>query len=103
GKQYAVLPPYCKGLHVAILPFVINELTFAANPLKLREYLAAGLPVVTTDIPEARRLGQHVLIGTAFDEFRAHIETCLVQGAGPRLSISNAMAGESWDAKVEEM
>jgi glycosyltransferase involved in cell wall biosynthesis len=102
-KSYSALPSYCAGIDVAILPFVINELTFAANPLKLREYLAAGLPVVTTDIPEARRLGQHVLIGTAFDEFLAHIETSLVQGAGPQLSISETMAGESWDAKVEEM
>ena len=35
------------------MPFVKNELTENANPLKLREYLAAGLPVVSTDIPEA--------------------------------------------------
>jgi glycosyltransferase involved in cell wall biosynthesis len=102
-KPYSVLPSYCAGVDVAILPFVVNQLTFASNPLKLREYLAAGLPVVTTDIPEARRLGKHVRVGTTYDEFMAHIETCLAQGAGPQLSISNAMAGESWDAKVEEM
>jgi hypothetical protein len=90
-------------MDVAILPFVINELTLASNPLKLREYLAAGLPVVTTNIPEARRLAKHVLISTTYDEFLAHIETHLANGAGPQVSISDAMAGESWDAKVEEM
>ena len=102
-KPYSALPSYCAGIDVAILPFVVNKLTLASNPLKLREYLAAGLPVVTTDIPEARRLGEHVLISTTFDEFLAHIETHLSRGAGPQLSISAAMAGESWDAKVEEM
>ena len=102
-KAYAELPSYCAGIDVAILPFVINSLTFAANPLKLREYLAAGLPVVTTDIPEARRLARHVRVGTTYAEFLSHIDAYLAQGAGPHLSISEAMADESWDAKVEEM
>jgi glycosyltransferase involved in cell wall biosynthesis len=102
-KPYSALPSYCAGIDVAILPFAINELTLASNPLKLREYLAAGLPVVTTDIPEARRLGEHVRIGTSYEQFLAHIETCLARGAGPQFSISDAVAGESWDSKVEEM
>ena len=102
-KSYSILPSYCAGIDVAILPFVVNQLTFAANPLKLREYLAAGLPVVTTDIPEARRLGEHLRVSATYDEFMAHIEVYLAGGAGPQLSISDAMAGESWDAKVEEM
>ena len=102
-KPYSALPSYCAGIDVAILPFVINELTLASNPLKLREYLAAGLPVVTTDIPEARRLGENVRIGTSYEEFLAHIENYLAQGAGPQVAISDGMSGESWDAKVEEM
>src|SRR5207237_10456008 len=55
-KPYAELPAYCKAFDVAINPFRINELTLNANPLKVREYLAAGLPVVSTDIPEVRVL-----------------------------------------------
>jgi glycosyltransferase involved in cell wall biosynthesis len=102
-KPYSALPSYCAGIDVAILPFVINELTLASNPLKLREYLAAGLPVVTSDIPEVRRLSEHVRIGTSYEEFLAHIDNCLARGAGPQASISDAMAGESWDSKVEEM
>ncbi|MGD1096490.1 MAG: glycosyltransferase [Bryobacteraceae bacterium] len=47
-RTYQSLPGYCKAFDIAILPFVVNELTLAANPLKLREYLAAGLPVVAT-------------------------------------------------------
>ncbi len=102
-KPYSALPSYCAGIDVAILPFVINELTLAANPLKLREYLAAGLPVVTTNIPEARRLADYVRVGASYEEFLGHIETCLAVGAGPQLRISKSMDGESWDAKVEEM
>ncbi len=55
-KPYSELPAYCKGFDVAINPFKLNRLTLNANPLKIREYLAAGLPVVSTDIPEVRIL-----------------------------------------------
>src|SRR3977135_221725 len=55
-KPYAELPRYAKAFDVALMPFKVNELTLAANPLKVREYLAAGLPVVSTAIPEVERL-----------------------------------------------
>src|SRR5206468_9422728 len=49
-KPYAELPRYCKGFDAAVLPFKVNTLTLRANPLKIREYLAAGLPVVATPL-----------------------------------------------------
>ena len=103
-KDYALLPTYCKGFHVAILPFTVNELTLAANPLKLREYLAAGLPVVATAIPEAVRLGSLVRIGESYQQFLEQIEALLAEGSsGPTLAVSQAMDSESWEGKVAEM
>lgn len=103
-KRYEDLPAYCKGFDVAILPFRINELTLAANPLKLREYLAAGLPVVATAIPEAERLAPLVRVGRDPDHFLAQMDEVLASGAaGPREAISRAMDTESWDCKVAEM
>jgi glycosyltransferase involved in cell wall biosynthesis len=103
-KPYASLPAYTKGFDVAILPFAINELTLAANPLKLREYLAAGLPVVATAIPEAEKLGHVLRIARNNAEFLAQIESILSSGkTGPQLAISNQMDSESWDHKVEEL
>jgi len=100
-KPYAELPAYCKGFDVAINPFQINELTLAANPLKVREYLAAGLPVVSTDIPEVRVLND-VRIGVDSDDFIKQIEASFAD-TKRRKDVSGAVRHESWDAKVEEL
>ncbi len=103
-KPYAALPAYAKAFDVAILPFVLNELTIAANPLKLREYLAAGLPVVSSAIPEAERLKTVLRLARNPDEFLNEIQGIIdSRQTGPQLSISQQMDGESWDAKVEEL
>lgn len=110
-RPYTELPAYCKGFDAAILPFRVNELTVAANPLKLREYLAAGLPVVATAIPEAERLASrastvspHVRLGRDPEEFVRQLDAVLAGGAtGPRWEVSASVEGESWDRKVDEM
>ncbi|MGI8467690.1 MAG: glycosyltransferase [Pyrinomonadaceae bacterium] len=100
-KPYAELPNYCKGFDVALNPFAINELTLAANPLKVREYLAAGLPVVSTDIPEVRSL-ENCLVGKSDADFIEKIEIALANPK-PRAEISNSIRAESWDAKIDEL
>lgn len=100
-KPYEELPNYCKGFDVALNPFVMNELTRNVNPLKVREYLAAGLEVVSTDIQEVRVL-PHCLIGENHAEFIAKIEEIL-ENPKPREEVSGAIRHESWDAKVDEL
>lgn len=103
-KSYQELPGYCRGFSAAVLPFAINPLTLAANPLKLREYLAAGLPVVATAIPEAERLEGLLRIGRNDEDFLAQLEGYFETGrSGPDLTVSRCMASESWDQKVEQL
>jgi glycosyltransferase involved in cell wall biosynthesis len=98
---YADLPAYCKGFDVALNPFRISELTLNANPLKVREYLAAGLPVVSTAIPEVEVLGQ-CRIGADSDDFLREVEVALAD-PGPSLARSEAIRGESWEARLDEI
>ena len=102
--SYQSLPAYCRAFDVAILPFVVNELTVAANPLKLREYLAAGLPVVATPLPEVLKLNELVRMAQTPQEFLNQIEALLKDGRrGPDAAVSLLMERESWDQKVEEL
>jgi glycosyltransferase involved in cell wall biosynthesis len=100
-KPYEDLPGYCKGFDVGVLPFPISEVTLNANPLKVREYLAAGLPVVSTAIPEVEVLNL-CRIGHDADEFCREIEAALAD-PGPTAKRSESMTGESWDAKLDEI
>jgi glycosyltransferase involved in cell wall biosynthesis len=103
-KPYTELPGYCRGFDVALIPFVQNELTLRVNPLKLREYLAAGLPVVSTPLPEISRYDGLVRLATRREEFIGGIEAALAERspelAGRRFE---AMRGESWEARVADM
>jgi glycosyltransferase involved in cell wall biosynthesis len=100
-KPYQDLPAYCKGFDVALNPFRINELTLNANPLKVREYLAAGLPVVATDIPEVAVLGQ-CRIGRDREHFISEVEEALKR-PGPQVEISDRVRAESWEARLDEI
>jgi len=101
-KPYSQLPAYCKGFDVALLPFKQNELTKNANPLKVREYLAAGLPVAATDLPEVRRLGLCHLAKTT-EEFPSAVQACLDEGAGCSRARADKISHESWNAKVKDI
>ena len=98
-KSYSALPAYAKAFDVAIIPFPINDATLNSNPLKLREYLAAGLPVVSTPIPEVEALGQ-CRIGHGIDGFIREIESAL-RDPGPSAHRSRAMSQESWETRLD--
>ncbi len=55
SPPYAELPCYLKGWDVTILPNVLNEYTESMFPMKFFEYLAAGKPVVSIDLPALPR------------------------------------------------
>jgi UDP-galactopyranose mutase len=54
-KPYADLPAYFSGWDAAMLPFALNDATRFISPTKTPEYLAAGLPVISTAIRDVVR------------------------------------------------
>jgi hypothetical protein len=100
-RPYALLPGYCRGFDVALTPFRLNELALAANPLKAREYVAAGLPNVCTDLPELRAVPGCTVARTR-PEFVAAVGRALLDG-GPRRERSDLVRSEGWEARVEEI
>ncbi len=103
-RPYSQLPAYAKGFDVGLIPFRINTLTRAVNPIKLREYLAAGLPVVSTPLPEVQRYRGLVSIGSGAAEFVRSCDHALqTNSAEQSVARQDAMLVETWDAKLREI
>lgn len=98
GRQpYASLPAYLARFDAGIIPFQVTDMTRNVNPIKLREYLAAGLPVISTDLPEVRRFKPHVAIAGGVDEFVLACSRAVSDnGVAARLTRSLSVADQDW-------
>jgi glycosyltransferase involved in cell wall biosynthesis len=100
-KGYAELPAYLGGWDVGVLPFAHNESTRFISPTKTPEYLAAGLPVVSTSITDVvRSYGScgHAWIADDVPDFVAAIDAALSDERSQRLrNVDELLARSSWD------
>ncbi len=84
GEQhYSKLTPYIRDFDVCIIPFRVNDLTKAVNPIKLYEYLALGKPVVSSALPELEGFQDITYISYSNEEFLANITAALHEVANP--------------------
>lgn len=103
--DYAALPQAIEHWSAAWIPFEVSELTAAVNPLKLREYLSAGLPTACVEMPEVdfARFSIERITGAAdvvswLEKLAKHPETTAV-----RLQRARSMRTESWAARAERL
>jgi UDP-galactopyranose mutase len=103
GKSYEELPQYMSNWDAAMMPFAHNDSTRFISPTKTPEYLAAGLPVVSTSIRDVvRPYGEKglVQIGDTIEEFAAGIATALdMNGSRPGwlMKVDDHLKEMSWD------
>jgi glycosyltransferase involved in cell wall biosynthesis len=103
-KPYETLPLWAHAFDVAILPYRMTQQIKHCSPLKLREYLACGKPVVTVRAPETDRYADVVYIAETFPEFLSSIETALAED-NPEERVrarQQAVRGLTWDARFQE-
>ncbi len=107
AKKYAQLPAYLSGFDVALLPFAHNESTRFISPTKTPEYLAAGLPVVSTAIRDVvRPYGAEglVRIADSAPEYVDAVEQAMAENARERQRKVDAFLTEnSWDYTWADM
>ncbi len=101
AQPYQDLPRWLQSFDVAMIPFVVNEITESTSPLKLFEYFAGGKPVVCSQMPEV----------VAFPEVRSYsdapgmsraLDLALADSRNPEIRNSLRMRGEqnSWLARA---
>ena len=79
AQPYESLPGYLRDFDVCLIPFLLNQVTEATDPVKLYEYFAYGKPVVSTPLPELAHCGDMVYTGRDAAEFAARIDQALAE------------------------
>lgn len=82
-RDYRDIPALGRGFDVAIMPWLDNEWIRFANPVKLKEYLALGLPVVTTEYPEVEGWRHLVRVADSPDGFIDEVRRALADPGDP--------------------
>lgn len=103
-QNYQNLPSWAKAFDVCIAPHTTDSLMLNANPLKIREYLATGRPVVSTWLPEIDLFSGAARLVRHREAFLPAIEEALREGIDTKQSLRlEAVRAMSWDARVQSI
>jgi glycosyltransferase involved in cell wall biosynthesis len=100
---YERLPEYVSYLDVLILPYRTSGRGHSITPLKLREYLATGKPVVATAIPECKLYEKVMFIAKSHEEFLAGVEQSIAEGTSRSQERRTTVSNETWLDRAEVM
>ena len=101
-RPHAALAGYAQHWTAGIIPFQDNEQIRACNPLKLREYLAAGRPIVATPFPALQPYAAHVGIAATAAEFATALQAAAGSTAAAAAARQAVVAGEGWSARAAQ-
>lgn len=98
-KNYKDLVHYYNYFDVGIIPFLINKTTIAANPIKMFEYMAGGMQVVATDLPECKGYDGVVYTSKNYEEFLNNIDIALANKEKNRQQAIKYAKENTWQSR----
>lgn len=96
-RPHGALPSYAQHWDVGLLPFRDTPQIRACNPLKLREYLSAGRPIISTDFPATRAFEDKITLIRSAQELTHALQNV---APVPKRVPDRDMQTQSWDAKA---
>lgn len=98
------VPKLLETFTIGLIPFLISNLTLAANPIKLYEYFSYGLPVVSSGLPEVEGFRSLVYLATRPDEFAAQVQAAVREkDAGKRRRRIEVAGQQTWERRAHDL
>jgi glycosyltransferase involved in cell wall biosynthesis len=102
-RRYGELAAVLRGADVGLIPYAINDLTRSVFPMKVYEYLSAGLPVVSTPLPALAGVEAITVVERAADAADAIERLLAAETPATRRERSDAAQAHSWDRRLQEI
>ena len=104
NRPYEELPGYVQAFDVGIIPYVENDWTRTVDSLKLLEYLASGIPVVASELPEVRKYSAAVTVAPLGQPFAQAVVANLLPSGSLRGAAAQSFAAQhSWERRGERL
>lgn len=101
-KPYDEVADYMAACDVLIMPWNQSDWIRACNPVKMKEYLAVGRPVVSTWFPEVEHYSEHIAVARGAVEFASELRSAISKAHNPKPG-RERVAAHTWSAKASEV
>jgi glycosyltransferase involved in cell wall biosynthesis len=103
SQRYADLPDIMRAFDVCMVPHLVTPFTESLNPIKLWEYLAAGKPIVSTNVAGFRDFSNMVFIARTHEEFVNNLSAALIKDKSSSLDRQAVAHKHSWDSRLNDV
>jgi glycosyltransferase involved in cell wall biosynthesis len=98
------VPDYVKGFQVGLMPYLLDLQVQNSSPLKMYDYMAAGIPIASIDMPPARPFESLICLAEGRQAFARAVGAALADQSPERREARRQLAKQhSWDARVQDL
>ena len=101
SQPYADLPDIMRAFDVCMVPHLVTPFTESLNPIKLWEYLAAGKPIVSTNVAGFRDYPNLVSVAATTDDFVSLLALTSSESLDLPAQRQAASRQHTWDQRIE--
>jgi teichuronic acid biosynthesis glycosyltransferase TuaH len=103
AKPYSELPEIMRAFDVCMVPHVVTPFTESLNPIKLWEYLAAGKPIVSTNVAGFRDFPELVHVAESYEVFLRNLESAVNEDSSLAVARQAVAQEHSWDKRIDQV